>query len=310
MRPLAIATLLLIASCAGTGAGSADADPRPARTSPDRLVERQLNREQITQLQELEQLWATGDESFLSKRDELFAADAALAPWFAKAMTRAAVLGYDDLQSRGSAPEPERFAEDPHPFFRACRELAALGKPGADALRHYLLRDSRGANRKVGVLAMLAFDEAARVELIAKELESGPSVSRRAALEGLAGLRSERVGVLLRQAAEDRDWQLRGVSLPIYAQWLRGRVEVSREARLFWNLHERDTDPFVRRKALEALGYLGDASQVRPLVDALEASVKKNDARAAESAATALRSLTRKRYGTQVHAWRVWLGDR
>ncbi len=308
--PLLLPFLL---ACSGAPAEPEEAlQPGTAAVSRHQvLVEKQLSKAELVRLQELERQYHQGQAGYANLRQETLREMPKLGPWLAKAMTFKAVEGHDELMRRGFPPRPQEFRKSMHPFFRAARELADLGSLGSKAIRVYLLQDRRSAVRRVGLQLLDALDPDLRMQLLEKEWAVGNTAQRRTVLKGLAGMKGERAGQLLLKACQDQNWQVRGSALPAYGSWAKatGEAAVAAALPLFWSLHREDADGFVRRMALEAIGKTGDLRQVRELVAALEKAMQSGDTRMAGTAANALRSLTRKRFGTKVRAWRAWLGD-
>jgi len=304
-----ITALLLLGTAACTGSPDV-AKPEPEKAAS--LENPNLSEAAKQLLKELEQLFKVGHPSYAARRKTAVEAEPRLAPWLAKAVVGYAVGDFDRLKQRGLVPH--QLAGNPafadRTFFRGRRELVELGDPGRRAIVRYLMRSRYGELRQLARYMLRAHAVADVLPLLTIELAAGALASQRAALQLLADYGDEDGAFrLLEQTTKAADWQLRGTATRALATALRKRGAKSAAASL-WRVFEQDRDEFVRRQALLALGDLGDADQVRPLVAVLARLMQGERLAEAKAAGEALRLLTGRSYGTSLQQWRAWLGAR
>jgi len=301
---------LLGASCASTGAGL------PKRVARPVLEKRNLSKETQKGLVEVEQAFLKEDPQFLALKAKLLQADPEAGPWLAKAFITHAVLGHDVLLGRGFFPEALihegkfRGRLERSLFARARNALVSLGATGAHSICVYLLRDTKGPNRLVGRLLLEAFPESVFYREIRREFSEGPSISKREVLHLLGDVPPDpRALEILEKALRSPHWELRGAALvPLAKQWKKGgfRGGGSRLLRIM----EKDPDPFVQRKAVEALALLGVKGAEPAILRVLERGLQEKNELMVEAAASALSKLTGQHFGAKVDAWKQWLQGR
>ncbi|HHI80773.1 MAG TPA: HEAT repeat domain-containing protein [Planctomycetes bacterium] len=306
----ALAGCLLGAACASSGTRPVPRPPRPV------LEKRGLPREAQQGLIEVEQAFLREDPRFVGDKARLLQRFPEAGPWLAKAFITHAVLGHDALLARGFFPEAliheGKFGGKlEHSLFARARvALVSLGATGARSIRVYLLRDTKGPNRLVGRLLLEAFPPSVLYPQLQKEFAQGPKVSKREILHLLGDLPPSPKAVdLLEKALRSPSWELRGAALvPLAKQWKKGGYRGGR-ARL-QSILAKDPDPFVRRKAVQALALLGDPAAGPDLLRALERGFADKDSLMVETASAALKQLTGQPFGSKVEAWRTWFKRR
>ncbi len=170
----------------------------------------------------------------------------------------------------------------------AARALGEIGDRGALEPLVSTLTGHRGSGEYIGV-ALKRIDEARSIRLLISPLEDDDAEVRRRATEALGELKDPRAVQLLVTELEDSDHQVRQAAFRALARmdWQpasgHDRV-VAAIANREWERAAAagpdaldplraalgDAEPFVRLQAARALGVLGDAGAVEPLIAAIE----------------------------------------
>ena len=318
---------LALAWLGGCSSTTSKARPKP-------IENEDVLRKHAQDLQRAEQLFLRGDAAYLSERERIRKLAPGLDAWLAKSIVGHAVQSYDRLPAQWRPIDRLRRLElsAKHRqglLFRARAELVKLGPAGSQATIRYLLRDRRGQLRTLGRFLLEARPAAERVDLVRAELGAGNPQSKVEALRLLASLpaTSQKAGgatnaantaaeEVLAQTLGSSDWRLRGTAIRVRAERnkkqlaeaaARGGQPDPRVIAFFFERADKDSDVWVRKQALLALGDLGQMDAVRPLVAALEGFVKQRKLEEAGAAAQALSQLTGRRYGVAPTRWREWL---
>ena len=305
VKVLLLCGLLLCHVGAGAGCTSSAADGKRTK-----LIGQRPTRAELNELDDLRKLFVFKHKNYEDERDKLFSKKAWLAQWYVYGLVSDAVRDYDDMKALFNDPSGFLLSEASKGrfFWRTQHEIHHFGKLGRDTIMTHFMRDNRAVVREVG---KLLFDVHSLDELMpAIEAEfAGNSRNAKKALLELLGLRKadERARLFVQKSVASKSWQIRGLATGILARSWKD-VDGVEGAPFFWRLFRTDKDSFVRRKALEALGILGDMSQVRPLVEKLGALVQEGRGKDAEACAVALRMLTGQRFGLSYRAWSDWLG--
>jgi hypothetical protein len=309
-KNLALLLLFLGTACASAGSGPQNHRKRPV------LEKRKLSKQVEKGLIEVEQAFLREDPRFPAQKAELLQAHPEAGPWLAKAFITHAVLGHDALLARGFFPEAlileGRFGGKlEHSLFARARvALVSLGRTGAHSICVYLLRDTKGPNRLVGRLLLLAFSERILYPELEREFAEGLRISQREILHLLGDLPPDpRAVAMLEKASQSPHWDLRGASLVALAkQWKKGGYRGGGER--LQKILESDSDPFVQRKAVEALAILGERAAAPAILGVLERGLKERNELLVEAAVEALTKLTGRHFGSKVGAWKTWFQGR
>ena len=291
-------------SCQGGGSGSGK---RPVLESPD------LTKKDIAALHQLELLWAKTSPDlhaeYQREKLQLLAARPVCGPWLAKTLTAMAVESHENMVRQNVRVRDFMRSKQGNESFlgRTRTEMASLGQMGRDAIIVYLLRDKRAQNRTVGVILFENTPDDTLFPSLEREYQHGELSSIRAIIQ----ICSERPGskhslALLEKASGHPSWKIRGLAVRPWAECMRVQHDPD-AARKLWSYYANETDSFVRKQCLLAIGELKDSNQVRPLIEQAEKLERRGDRKEVQAAIQALEILTGSKAGKTASAWLKWL---
>lgn len=291
VRCSALALGALLAACSSPGKRPAD----PLSPGPLTPAQQEL-------LRDLELAYREQAKDYPERRAAI-ADDPVATAWFARMLIADVITA---REGRPPSDEDDRLRavakiKDPVEA-RALDTLGELGAAAVPTVVNDLLRHPQALPREIGYELVARIGAPALPPLL--ELAADREVvHRRVAARALGLVGGDPTAIrALHDLARDGEFTVRAAAvrglgtcgLPAAAAWLRECLQ-------------QDRDPFVRRKAAEALQAYPSRATAESLIDYLDRCERSEDHDGARAAQLVLRAFAKTRGGRTVPDWRRWL---